>query len=247
MRTAARAALALGLATFAAILPPQAANASHPRPSAASSVRVSLVPAYNQCTATNRTHGPPLGSPSCSPPVQSSASVTVGTTDANGAAASSVGTLRVTTLAGAPGPPEDSDARFVASITDVRCKAATTACGSSNAAGGADYTGQLQAGAIIRVTDHFNGTSAAGGSDPATVVDLPLPVNMACTATGSTGIGGSCTVNTTFDAVIPNDMVLDGKRAVVAIQQLLVRDGGPDGVMNTSPNTLFAVQGLFAP
>jgi hypothetical protein len=34
---------------------------------------------------------------------------------------------------------------------------------------------------------------------------------------------------------------------VIEISQPLVRDGGPDGVMNTSPNTLFAVQGYFVP
>jgi hypothetical protein len=158
-----------------------------------------------------------------------------------------VGSFKLGVIEGVPGPPEDSDAKFIASITDVRCKAGTTACGTANAAGGPDYTGELQAGVIIRVTDHFNAPSPGGGSDPGTVVDLPLPVNMPCTATPSTSIGAACSVNTTFDTVVPTDMVRDGKRAVVAIGQPLVRDGGPDGVMNTSPNTLFAVQGYFVP
>jgi hypothetical protein len=247
MRTPGKAALSILIATAASIAVAPVAGASHPRPSLAPSVRASLVPAYNQCTATNRTHGPPLGSPSCSPPVQSSSSVTVGTQDANGAPANSAGSVRVAALPGAPGGPEDSDARFVAAISDVRCKAGTTACGSANAADGPDYTGELQAGAIIRITDHFNGTSSAGGTDPGTLVDLPLPVNMSCTPTVDTGTGGTCSVNTTFDAVVPTDMVRDGKRAVIELDQLLVRDGGPDGVVNTSPNALFAVQGYFVP
>ena len=37
----------------------------------------SLVPAYNQCTSPNRTHGPSLAHPSCNPPSQASDNVTV--------------------------------------------------------------------------------------------------------------------------------------------------------------------------
>jgi hypothetical protein len=220
----------------------QPAGASHPRPTAAPAVRAALVPAHQQCTATNRTHGPPLDSPSCNPPVPASSSVAVGD-----APPGMIGTFKLAAVEGVPGPPEDSDARFVVSITDVRCAAGTTACGSANSAGGPDYTGELQAGFIIRVTDHFNGPSPGGGTDPGTVIDLPLPVNMPCTATPSTTIGGTCSVNTTFDTVVPTDMVRDGRRAVIEIGQPLVRDGGSDGVMSTSPNTLFAVQGYFVP
>ena len=41
---------------------------SYPRPKSATPFKVSLVPAYTQCTAPNRTHGPPLDSESCNPP-----------------------------------------------------------------------------------------------------------------------------------------------------------------------------------
>ena len=84
-----------------------------------------------QCTAPNRTHGPPLAFPSCNPPVQSSTAVTVGTPDANGAAANSEGNVKLEVFVGVPGPPDDSDVIITSSITDVRCKAGTTACGSS--------------------------------------------------------------------------------------------------------------------
>ena len=60
------------------------AQATHPRPKGASPVRLSLVPTYDQCSAPNRTHGPPLAFPSCNPPAQTSGQATVGTPDAFG-------------------------------------------------------------------------------------------------------------------------------------------------------------------
>ena len=71
-----------------------AANAAHPRPKGATPISVSMVPAYNACAAPNRTHGPPLAFPSCNPPVQSSNSLTIGSPDANGAAANAVASIR---------------------------------------------------------------------------------------------------------------------------------------------------------
>src|SRR5688572_9338293 len=94
-------------------------QATHPRPKGATPVRVSLVPAFNACTAPNRTHGPPLAFPSCSPPAQSSAYLTVGTPDANGAAANSAGFFRLDVHPGAT----DNISTGV-EISDVRCKPA---------------------------------------------------------------------------------------------------------------------------
>ena len=42
-------------------------------------------------------------------------------------------------------------------------------------------------------------------------------------------------------------VVKDTKRAIVEIGQVQVIDGGPDGVVATTPNTLFGVQGIFIP
>jgi hypothetical protein len=42
-------------------------------------------------------------------------------------------------------------------------------------------------------------------------------------------------------------MLRDGDRQVVELGQIRVDDGGPDGVVATEDNSLFAVQGLFAP
>ena len=239
-------ALAAAITTLATMVTAQLANASHPRPKGATPVVASFVPAFNACSAPNRTHGPPLAFPSCNPPVQTSSAVTVGSPDANGAPANSVGSVRIAVVVGVPGAPDDSDVKLVSSITDVRCKAGTAACGSANAADGADYTGELQLTAQIRITDHFNAVAPGGGTDAATVVDIPFPVIATCTATASTTIGSTCGFNTTANTVTPG-AVKDTKRGIVEIGQIQVFDGGADGVVATTPNTLFEVQGIFIP
>src|SRR6266540_3201822 len=96
--------VAMAMAALGMMVVAQMAGAAHPRPKGASPLRASMVPAFNQCTAANRTHGPPLAFPSCNPPVQSSTSLTVGEPTANGAAANSVGFIRISVLVGVPGP-----------------------------------------------------------------------------------------------------------------------------------------------
>ena len=75
-------------------------RAGYPRPRGATPLRVSLVPAYNQCSSPNRTHGPALAFPSCNPPAQTSTTATIGTPDANGAQANSTGFVRLEALVG---------------------------------------------------------------------------------------------------------------------------------------------------
>ena len=208
----------------------------YPRPKSASPLRVSLVPAYRQCTGPNRTHGPPLVFPACTPPVQQSAQLTVGTPDANGQAPRSIGYARMTTITGDPGTPaNEADVRMQFEITDIRRQA-----------GLADYTGELQTNATLRMTDRFNSAGPGGGSSAATVVDIPFPVNATCTATADPAAGATCGYETTWNAVVPN-AVVEGKRAIWAFGQLLVYDGGSDGVISTAPNTLLATQGVFVP
>jgi hypothetical protein len=241
--------LAFALGVLGAMVLASAASATHPRPLAASPIVTSFVPAFKACTgAGNRTHGPPLVFPSCNPPVQTSNNVTVGTFDANGANSNMKGFVRIAVKVGVPGPPEDSDVKLVSSLTDVRCKAGTVACGSANAADGADYTGELQLNALIRVTDHWNAVAPGGGPDAATQQDIPFPVTATCAPTASTGVGGTCGFNTTANTVVPGVPVKDGKRGNVEIQQIQVTDGGPDGTMGTpTGNTLAFVQGIFIP
>jgi hypothetical protein len=233
--------LALALGALGLMVVSQVASATHVRPKGASPLRASTVPAFKQCTAPNRTHGAPLAFPSCNPPVQTSNFLTIGSPDANGAGANASAyvllTVKVTS-------PEDVNIKSVG--TDVRCKPGgpAAACGTANAADGPDYSGEVQGNATIRISDHYNGP---GLNEAATVTDIPFPVNGTCAATTSTTIGGTCTTNTTANAVVPGS-VKDTQRGVVEIGQIQIFDGGTDGsVATTADNTLFEVQGIFIP
>jgi hypothetical protein len=232
--------LALAVGALGLMAVSQVASGSHVRPKGASPLRASLVPSYKACATPNRTHGAPLAFPSCNPPVQSSNFLTVGTPDANGAPANSVGSILLKVKTTSP-----EDVLITSSITDVRCLPATSAsvCSSANAADGPDYSGELQGNATIRISDHYNGP---GLNEAATVVDIPFPVNASCVATAATNVGGTCTANTTANTVVPGS-VKDTQRAVVEIGQLQVNDGGADGLVSTADNTLFEVQGIFIP
>ena len=212
---------------------------NYPRPKGATPLRVGLVTAFNQCTVDNRTHGPPLTFPSCNPPVQRSTAVTVGSPDANGAAANSESRVRYDVLF-APGGVDDTDVRIEASITDLRCKAGTTACGNANAADGADYVGQVQATTVLRITDPLS-------TESATMSDTGLHAPFQCASTASSSIGGSCMLNTTVDALIPG-AVPEGRRSVWEMGPVQLFDGGADGQLSTgSGNALLLVQGTFIP
>ena len=108
-----------------ALPPPPPPTGGYPRPKGATPFKIPFVVAFQQCNSSNRNHGPPLAFPSCNPPVEQSTAVTVGTPDANGAAANSEGSMTLDVQVGVPGAPDDSDVTIVASITDVRCKVGT--------------------------------------------------------------------------------------------------------------------------
>jgi hypothetical protein len=202
------------------------------RPAGASPLRVSLVPAYAACSAANRTHGPPLASGSCAPPQQTSTQLTVGTPDANGQPAQSLGSLRLAVVPGDPlTPTDEADVNADLTLTDVRLQGTL-----------ADYEGELQAALTVRLTDGSNGPSQ---SESGTVSDLSFAIAVPCVATiGS--VGSSCSVATSFDAVMPG-AAQERKRSIWALDQVEVFDGGIDGIASTTPNTLFAVQGVFVP
>ena len=206
----------------------------YPRPLSASPVKTSLGIAYKPCPAAsaNRTHGPPLVHPSCNPPAQASDWLTVGTFDANGQNANSVGSVALRVVTGDPAnPPDDADVRLSASVTDVR-----------NKAGLADYAGELQVKLPLRITDKQSGPAADERATGSTTFNFTVP----CVVTGAAGVGSTCSVTTTADSVIPGS-VLEAKRAVWQVEGVQVFDGGSDGVASTAGNTLFASQGLFVP
>jgi hypothetical protein len=166
--------------------------------------------------------------PSCNPPSQSSGELTVGNPDSNGAAANSVGSALLSVIAGNPATPEDeADVLMQVSITDVRLRSDLT-----------DYTGGLRAGTTLRITDRTDG--------PATLMDVELPLDVPCSPTASTGIGSTCAVSTTLDALTPG-LVDEGARAVWQLGAVAVHDGGPDGDPTTPGNGVFARQGVFVP
>jgi hypothetical protein len=205
----------------------------YPRPKGATPLRASLVVAYAACAAPNRTHGPSLAYPSCAPPSQTSAQLTVGSPDANGRAANAIGSVRLDALPGNAGTTADeADVRFTISITDVRRRDDLS-----------DYAGELLASEDLRITDRLSGSVP---QDPATVQDTVFQVTVPCSATGDTAVGSTCSVTTTADAAVPG-VVREQRRTMWQMGRVEVFDGGVDGLAGTQPNALFAVQGLLVP
>jgi uncharacterized repeat protein (TIGR01451 family) len=211
------------------------------RPKGATPLYASLVPAYTACASPNMTHGEPLVHDACAPPTPASTHLTVGTPDANGAAANSVGFFRLKATVNPSPTPSDVD--ISATITDVRCAVGGDACGVANLNGGPDYTGELQTTYELRITDRSSGD---GGGTPATVIDTSSPVTIACAGTADISIGAACGLSTSANAVLPGS-VQTGRRAIWEIGQVQVFDGGADGLASTAGNTLFATEGIFIP
>jgi Tol biopolymer transport system component len=210
---------------------------AYPRPKGATPVRASLVAAYKQCSAPNSSHGSPLDSPSCAPPVQASSYLTVGTPDANGQAPNAIGSVRMRAFScpACVGPGPNADVRLDVSITDVRKKSDLD-----------DYDGELQADASLRITDR-NNTPNPGGPGPGTVSDTHFPYSVPCATTSDTTVGSTCSVSTSANAVLPG-AVLAGMRAIWALGQIQVYDGGADGsASTTADNTPFMDEGVFIP
>lgn len=224
-----QAPLDLSLREIALSEPPPA---GYPRPQGATPMRVSLVPAYEECTNPNRTHGEPLDSPSCNPPVQVSGHLTVGTPDANGRAVNSVGSVRFAVHPGDPSTSADeADVSLYFDLTGVRNKEDLL-----------DYTGELQASAVVRITDRDNGP----GSAAATVSDFSYAFTVPCSAT-TDSVGSTCSTTTTADSLVPGT-IKEGKRSIWEIGQFEVLDGGADGqASTTADNAPFARQGVFVP
>jgi hypothetical protein len=188
---------------------------------------VPLLPAYRQCSSPNLTHGPPLAFGSCSPPVQTSQDLTVGTPDANGNPAASVGSVLLRVVSCPPcANPLATDVLIDASITDVRNRTDLSA-----------YTGSLQGRFSLRLTDYFNAAAAGDPqTDAATVQDSPFKFSIPCAATTGSS-GGACQVNTSANAIAPGS-VRNGDRAIWQL--------GAIGLYDSSGG-LFATQGVFVP
>jgi hypothetical protein len=206
------------------------------RPRNASPNNIRLVPAFEQCSSGNASHGAPLAVASCSPPQPSSDHLTVGTPDVNGEAANSVGLLTTRVLTEAPidlTNGDQSDVTVSGQITDVRDRQTL-----------ADYAGELRAAFGLRLTDRLNGMGAV---HPATALDASFGFSFGCTPTPSGSVGSTCSIATSADAVAPG-ITPEFKRAVWQLGQVEIYDGGADGDGDTTgDNTLFMTQGLFVP
>ena len=103
-----------------------------------------------------------------------------------------------------------------------------------------EYTGELRATARVRVTDKEGPVSL---HDPG----LPARLRRALRLHPRPTSKSTCDVVTGLDAVIPGASP-EGTRAVWALDQVKVYDGGPDEDAATDgDNSLFATQGLFVP
>ena len=118
------------------------------------------------------------------------------------------------------------------SITDVRRQSDLS-----------DYSGEVQVTSGLRITDRLNGASQ---NEPGTSQDMSFPITVPCGATGSATVGGTCSLASSFNAIVPG-AVVEGSRANWQLSEIKVYDGGSDGVASTDPNTLFMRQGIFAP
>jgi hypothetical protein len=209
----------------------------YPRPQAATPLRVSLTPAYEQCTAPNRTHGPPLDSASCNPP-QRLSHLTVGTSDANGQPAKAVGYVRLAWVGELPidlDNGDQGDVKIKVSITDVR-----------NHFDLSDYAGDVGVSAKRRITDKDN-TPHPGGPGAATVQDDLFSFSVPCIPTSDDTVGSTCALETSADTLVPGS-VKERQRAIWQLDRIAVHDGGPDADPRTSPgNRLFMAQGVFVP
>ena len=107
-----------------------------------------------------------------------------------------------------------------------------------------DYAGELEGRLTLRITDRDHGPSL---NELGTTVDRPFSFKAACTTTpGNTTTGSTCEVITSADAVMPG-AIKEGERTIWQLGDVEVYDGGADGDVDTTPNTLFMRQGVFAP
>jgi serine protease AprX len=215
---------------------------TYPRPGSGTPLRVPLVPAFVACTEPNATHAEPLDSPSCTPPVLESTLLTTSKIGRGG------GFARLDVIAGDPSTADDeADVRIFALATNVQ-----------NQSDGSDYDGKAILSTTIRITDRANGPAA---DQPATTEDARFSIPVDCIATGDPMLGGSCSVDTSTDTLVPG-FAREGKRAVISAFSVELLDAGPDSSIDPSSDPLglgcpptcgsgdesvFLRQGVFVP
>jgi ABC-type phosphate transport system substrate-binding protein len=212
---------------------PKATN--YPLPTSAGTVKVSLVPQYEQCTSPNSTHADAPAVPSCLSPTLVSGQLKMSQNPARGQASA-----KYTKVAGNTATvPDTADLLIESDMTDVL----TTA--------GADYTGSVILTSTMRITDRRNGDI---GQLSGTAQDINFGVAVPCVATPASAAGSTCTVDTSADALLPNTFQ-EGKKAIVSMGGVQVKDAGPNGTIGSScplscgngDEEVFLGQGVFVP
>jgi hypothetical protein len=229
------------LALLATLVPGKSGAAGYPRPRGASPERIPMVPIFERCDwvgggrRSDTTHGGPLAYASCKNPELVSGTVTIGTPDANGKPANSVGTLAYTVVAGNPSTPADeADVRIDFDVTDIRLQ---------NGLG--DYPGELELSVESSMTDGANGPAQ---NEAGTTQNFFYTAAIPCATTASTSIGSTCSLHTTVDTLVPNT-IKEGKRTIWAHpDHTHIYDGGPDWKASTeNGNLAFLSDGVYVP
>jgi hypothetical protein len=208
-------------------------------------LKVPLVLAYDECTAPNTTHAPPLELDACSPPTRTSPLLTMSSLGRGR------GSLLLKAIPGLPGTTADeADVSIRARATDVVC--ATGQPQPACATPGSDYSGQLLLRLGLRITGH----GSPFADTPGTVQDYSLPATFDCTPTPGPA-GGACALDTTVEALLPG-FPKEGALTVMSLLSVDVLDPGADGVFsygsgcpphdcNTGDESKFLTGGLFTP
>jgi hypothetical protein len=208
-------------------------TAPYPHPQNASSLQVSIVPAFQPCATNanplNAEHAPPFGVHSCSPPKPGSSVALVGPTSQSSAA------FTVTPGDTDPTNGNQADVGITASLSDIKA----TAGGDYNPnASGADLTGITG----LRLTDKANGYGGLAGT--AREFDFSFPID--CSGTTDPSVGSTCTANTSANAIMPG-FVQEQRQTVVQAFRVRVNDSGPNGIRDDADDSIFATQGIYAP
>ncbi len=218
---------------------------AYPRPGGGTPLRVALVPEYVQCATPNGSHVGPLDEPSCSPPQRASSQLTTSTQGRGN------GFARLDVKPGTNPPSmDDADLRIRATVTDV----------VRNIGGAPDYVGPMILRMRLRITD---GVSGPNEQTAATVQDIAFSVPVNCVATNGTPtpVGGTCSVDTMTDSILPN-FAKERSRAVMSAFSMEVLDAGADSSITptsapfglgcpptcgSGDEAVYMRQGVFAP
>jgi hypothetical protein len=237
------------------------ALASHARPQSATPLTVKFVPAFEECFGANTVHGAPLSVPSCNPPIQSSAYLTMNAPDrvspfntpvlSKAAMIFTVTCLTpgTTTPTGqspaCPNAGDQEDIKIDFSANDIRCVGAGGQ-GNCTAGAGSLYNGKLLVDISMRYTDHNN--TAPGACTDGVSPTCPATADIAGTPQawplGIQCASGNCNYVSSVDLTVPG-ATLEGKRAVIELGDVQIQDAGLNG--NLAAASTLGASGVCPP